>query len=390
MLLIDPFHGVSGDMLLAALVDAGLSIDELKKELLGIPVLSEVSMETRRVKRGFFSASQMVIELPHEHAHRGLNKITEIINEADALSERVKIRAVETFTLLAEAEAKVHGFTKDEVHFHEVGALDAILDIVGFFVAVERMGIDELRYTDLVLGSGTTTCQHGEIPLPAPATAELLQGHRVRYSGKKEELITPTAAAIIATAFEPLSPESTVIADAMGYGAGTREGEGLPNILRVSVGRIEDVSSRVSILRTTIDDMNPEIYGFIMDRLFDQGVLEVYCHPVMMKKNRPGLEITVITEIKDELRIADFLLEQSTTLGVRVSREERVELPRRTEMVATRLGDAQVKIGSLPGGKERVSPEFESCKELAEKSGVPIIEVFEIVRRAWEDQSKSQ
>lgn len=390
LLLIDPFSGASGDMLLASLVDAGLEFKILRDKLLAIPVLSGVSIKTRPVTKGFFAATQLVVDLPHEHAHRGLTDVTKIIDEAPVLSARVKSRAVETFTCLAQAEARVHGTTVDEVHFHEVGALDAILDVVGFYLAIEQLGIDKMRYTNLVLGSGTTECMHGEIPLPAPATLELLKRHQVVFSGRNEELITPTAAAIIATAFEPLGRETGVTAEKIGYGAGTREGKSLPNILRIAIGLEEDVPQRVSIVRTTIDDMNPEIYGHLMERLFGQGVLEVYYHPVMMKKNRPGLEITVITDEKDERRIVDYLMVHTTTLGVRVTREDRVELARRNETVTTELGDAQVKVGTLPDGGEKISPEFESCKTLADESGLPIVEVFGIVRRAWEDQRKKQ
>jgi uncharacterized protein (TIGR00299 family) protein len=390
LLLIDPFNGASGDMLLAALLDAGFELQSLRAGLLGIPALSGVTMEARRVTKGFFAATRLEVNLPKKHAHRGLTEVTKIVNEAATLSAPVKAHAVETFTVLAEAEAKVHGTTVDEIHFHEVGALDAIVDVVGFYLAVEGLGIDQMRYTNLVLGSGTTECLHGEIPLPAPATLELLKGHRVVFSGRNEELVTPTAAAIIAAGFEPLRRDASIVAENTGYGAGTREGTHLPNVLRIAIGPAVEMSQRVSIVRTTIDDMNPEIYGYLMDRLFAQGVFEVYYHPVMMKKNRPGLEITVITEEKDERRIVDFLMAHTTTLGVRVSREERVEIPRRTETIATELGDAQVKIGMLPGGEEKVSPEFESCKALSEKSGLPIIEVFGVVRRAWENKSKDR
>ena len=388
ILLIDPFHGASGDMLLASLVDAGLDLETLSRQLNGVPVLAEAGISAHKVKRGFFTATRLDINLPHEHAHRGLSQVTEIIESAPGLSPAVKSRAAAAFDVLAGAEATVHGTSKDEVHFHEVGALDAILDIVGFYLAVEQLDVSDMRYTEIVLGSGTTQCQHGEIPLPAPATLELLKGHAVRYSGIKEELVTPTAAAIIASGFTALPPQLGVIAEKIGYGAGTREGEGLPNILRASIGLLEDAAPRVSILRTTIDDMNPEIYGFILDNLLKLGVFDVYYHPVMMKKNRPGLEITVITDEKDERHIADFLLKQTTTLGVRVSREERVEIPRRTENINTDLGEAQVKVGTLPGGGERVSPEYESCKAIAEKTGKPILEVFDVVRRAWENKHK--
>jgi uncharacterized protein (TIGR00299 family) protein len=385
-LLIDPFNGASGDMLLASLIDAGCPLDTVRDQLRAIPALEQVTIDVERVRRGAFEAARMVIGLPAgDPAHRGLAAVRGIIEAAPALGEDVKARAAETFTRLAEAEARVHGVTVDEIHFHEVGALDAIVDVVGFFVAVEALGIEAQRYTRLVLGGGKTGSEHGEIPVPAPATLELLTGHRVQFSDRSEELFTPTAAAIVSTVFEPLSDQAGFTPEVLGYGAGTREaGKGrLPNILRVSLGRVHEVPASVSIIRTTIDDMNPEVYGYAMDRLFAEGALEVYYQPVMMKKNRPGVEVTVIAEVADEQRLAGVLLVQTSTLGVRITREQRLELERRVDKVMTELGEARVKVAKLPGGGERMSPEYESCRDLAGASGRSIIEVFELVRGAW-------
>jgi uncharacterized protein (TIGR00299 family) protein len=384
-LLIDPFNGASGDMLLGALVDAGYPLASLREKLLAIPALRGVTIDVEKVKRGMFAASRIAIGLPGEQRHRGLGDVREIIEKAPNLGDGVKARAVAAFTRLAEAEARVHGVTVDEVHFHEVGALDAIVDVVGFSAAVEELGIESLLYTRLVVGTGGTNSQHGEIPLPAPATLESLAGHRLHFSDRMEELITPTAAAIISAGFEPLAGDAGFTPEVFGYGAGTREsGPGnLPNILRLAIGWVAKTARQVSILRTTIDDMNPEVYGYLMERLFAEGALEVYFHPVTMKKNRPGVEVTLIAEVEDESRMAEFLLTHTTTLGVRVCREERVELERRQDTVHTEVGDALVKVGVLPGGGERMSPEFESCKSLAERSGRPIVDVFELVRSAW-------
>jgi uncharacterized protein (TIGR00299 family) protein len=391
-LLIDPFHGASGDMLLAALVDAGCPLEEIRDQLLAIPALSHVTVEVERVKAGAFEAARMVIGLPAgDRAHRGLTAVSEIIQAAPELDEGVKTRAVKTFTRLAEAEARVHGVTVNDVHFHEVGALDAIVDVVGFFIAVETLGVEAQRYTRLVVGGGKTQSMHGEIPVPAPATLELLTGHRLQFSDRNEELITPTAAAIIATAFEPLPEQAGFTPDTLGYGSGTRQSEAgrLPNILRVALGRLDEAPASVSIIRTTIDDMNPEVYGYAMERLFTEGALEVYYHPVMMKKNRPGVEVTVIAEVVDEQRMAGVLLTQTSTLGVRVTREQRLELNRRSDKVMTELGEARVKVATLPDGVERMSPEYESCKTLAESSGLSIVDVFDIVRHAWmQEQGK--
>jgi uncharacterized protein (TIGR00299 family) protein len=379
-------------MLLAALVDAGCPVETLREQLLSIPALLKVSIGVERVERGAFSASRLVIDLPDDRAHRGLGDIRGIIAAAPSLGERVRARSVETFTHLAQAEARVHGVSVDDVHFHEVGALDSVVDVLGFHAAVEALGIESLRYTRLLVGSGETTSMHGKIPVPAPATLELLKGHRVEFCGRGEELITPTAAAIIAAGFSALPGEAGFITEKLGYGAGTRvsaPGE-MPNVLRVAVGRLEESPAQVSIIRTTIDDMNPELYGYVMERMFDEGALEVYYHSVMMKKNRPGVEVTVITESQDEQRLAAFLLANTTTLGVRVTRENRMELQRRNEIIGTRIGEARIKVAELPDGGLKMSPEYESCKQLAETSGHSIVEVFEIVRNAWIDAKKDR
>lgn len=391
ILLIDPFNGASGDMFLASLIDAGCPLDGLRETLLTIPALAGVTVDIERVERGVFAAARLVVGLPDDQTHRGLGQVREIIEAAPSLGERVKVRALDAFTRLANAEARVHGMTVDDVHFHEVGALDAIVDIVGFFAAVDLLGVESFRYTRLVVGSGETESLHGDIPVPAPATLELLKGHRLEFSGRGEELVTPTAAAIISSVFEPLPRDVGFTPESFGYGAGTRDaGVGrLPNVLRVSLGWLDETPAYVSIIRTTIDDMNPEVYGYVMEQLFAEGALEVYYHPVMMKKNRPGVEVTVISEVEDEQRLAGMLLVHTTTLGVRVSREDRLELERHQETVRTEIGDARVKIAVLPNGGEKMSPEFESCKELAEKSGRPIVEVFDIVQRAWRLASDS-
>ena len=386
-LLIDPFSGASGDMLLASLVDAGCPLETLRDGLLAVPALDGVTIGVERVERGVFAASRMVIGLPEEHTHRGLSAVREIIESAPGLSAGVRERSIAAFTRLATVEARVHGMDVDEIHFHEVGALDAIVDVVGFYLAIEALGVEAMRYTRLVVGTGQTNSMHGEIPVPAPATLELLAGHPLAFSGRHEELITPTAAAIIATSFEAIDPGTCFVPESVGYGAGTRESKKgrLPNILRAALGRLEEMPAEVAIIRTTIDDMNPEVYGYVMERLFDGGALEVYYQPVMMKKNRPGVEVTVIGEAADEDRLAGLLLVHTSTIGVRVARERRVELDRRVETVDTELGEARVKVAGFPGGDLKMSPEYESCRALAASSGRPLIEIFDIVRVAWQN-----
>ncbi len=389
VLLIDPFSGASGDMLLSALVSLGFPVEKLRDMLAAVPVLSNVKIEEKRIRRGLFEAVQLDLVLPREETHRSLGVILEIIETSD-LPAGVKERVTRTFQRLAEAEAKVHGTSIEKVHFHEVGALDAIIDIFGFHSAVEHLNAESCYYTGLVLGSGSIQCAHGEIPIPAPATVELLTGHDVSFSERKGELITPTAAAVIATSFEPLPKDAFVRLEKVGYGAGTREGDGLPNVLRAILGSVAEAPRRVCIVTCTIDDMNPEVYGYLMEKLFDHGALEVYFNSVMMKKNRPGLEMTVITEEIDLDRISQFILSHTTTLGLRVNREERVELFRERIKVETPYGPVEVKVGRLPDGREKVSPEYESCRAAAEKTGASILDVFDAARIAWQKKGGEQ
>ncbi len=382
-LLIDPFSGASGDMLLSALIDLGVPLERIREALSGVPALSVVKVEQRQVKRGHFRAVQLVVSFPKEKEHRSLSTILEIIDGSN-LQDRVKKRAATTFRRLAEVEAKVHGCGVEEVHFHEVGALDAILDILGFHAGLEYLSAEKCYYTNIVLGSGTTHCTHGEIPIPAPATLELLSGHRVIFSARKEELVTPTGAAIIASTFEPLAVNAHVRLDKVGYGAGTREGGSFPNVLRVMLGSVVEMPRHVCIITSTIDDMNPEVYGFVMEKLFSLGALEVYFNPIIMKKSRPGLEITVICEERDVDQISQYVLYHTTTLGLRVNREERIEIPRQTATVRTPYGPIEVKVGLLPDGRKKMSPEFESCRKAAERAGASILDVFDATRSAWE------
>jgi len=387
-LIVDAFSGAAGDMMLAALIDAGASVEALQAVTLSIPALAKVRVSAENVRRGPFAAKQLVVTLPHEHAHRGLSDITKIIDSASSLSPVVSVQAKAAFAKLAAAEAKVHGTSVEKVHFHEVGALDAILDVVGFFVLAESLGVESFYYTTLAVGArGTIQGEHGEMPVPAPATLELLTGHRITHTERQEELMTPTAAALIAAVFQPLPLDASVVMKSVGYGAGTRESTGIPNVVRVSLAQIEpgtqDGAHDVSVLRCTIDNMNPELYGDLMQRLFDERALEVYYTPVMMKKNRPGTEITVLCEHADLDHVSRIVLTHSTTLGLRVSREARVELPRRVDTVETEWGPARVKVATRPDGSETASPEYESVREIARRTGLTLTEVSDAVRRVW-------
>ena len=384
-LIIDPFSGTSGDMFLAALVDLGVPFDAIRDALLRIPVLEGVRAEEKKVTRGVFAATRIEVDCPRESSHRSISEIHKIV-DASGLKDRVKEGALKTFDLLADAEAKVHGCERDDVHFHEVGACDAMFDIFGAHVALDLLDHPVCFTRAIVLGTGETVSEHGAIPIPAPATCELLSGHKVIFSDRREELVTPTGAAIVASVFKPLPSDALVTPDRVGYGAGTRESEGLPNVLRVFIGSLDESMVHVCIVTSTIDDMNPEIYGHVMEQLLARGGLDVYYNPVMMKKNRPGVEVTVITEESNVYDVADFLMSHTTTLGVRIHREERVELRRRRDSVETRYGPVVVKVAERPGGGETMSPEFESCKVLAEKMGISLIEIYDATRQVWDEK----
>lgn len=382
VLVLDPFSGASGDMFLAAMVEAGASFDTLRDTLLSIPVLGKVKLSRKKVRRGPFEATQIVVQCPHEHAHRGLADIRRIIEEAP-IKERVKNGAIDTFTRLAKAEARVHGSTPDEIHFHEVGALDSILDIVGAHVAFDLIGNPVGLVRTITLGRGSTESEHGRIPLPAPATVELLSGFPVQFTDVDTEMVTPTGAAIIASRFEPLKPGSIVVPDRVGYGAGTRDPVGRPNVLRVILGEVEGARGHVCVITSTVDDMNPEVYGFLMEQLFVNGALDVYYNSVMMKKNRPGVEVTIICEERDAHMLSSFLMSNTTTLGARIHREERIELARRAGAVETPYGTIDIKIARRPDGSESASPEYESCRKAALGANVTLLEIYEAVQRAW-------
>lgn len=386
VLVLDPFSGASGDMFLGALIELGVPFDTLQETLGSIDVLSSVEVERRVVKRGPFEATHVVVTCPREHEHRTLSDIRNIIGKAP-LKERVRNGAIDTFTRLASAEAKVHGGNVEEVHFHEVGALDSILDIVGAHVALDLLGNPKGFVRTITLGRGMTSSAHGQIPLPAPATVELLSGFGISFTDMDQELVTPTGAAIIASRFEPLPAGTIVVPDRVGYGAGTRDPKDMPNVLRAILGEVEGARGHVCVITSTVDDMNPEVYGYLMEQVFLNGALEVYYNSVMMKKNRPGVEVTLICEERDVHNLATFLMSNTTTLGVRIHREERIELPRRKGAVDTRYGSIDVKIARRPDGSESVSPEYESCKKAALAAGVTLLEVYEAVQKAWKVDS---
>jgi hypothetical protein len=379
----DCFAGISGDMTLGALLDAGADISKFREELEKLSGI-EFELEISKVVKHGINATHVDVHIAEEHHHRRLKDITNIIETSD-LCESVKTRAIGIFRNLAEAEARVHGTTPDQIHFHEVGAVDAIVDIVGTSIGIELLGIEKIIASPLPMGHGFVKAAHGTIPLPAPATVELLKGAPVYNADIEGELVTPTGAAIIRTLASEFGSMPDMTINTAGYGAGTYD-FGIPNVLRVMIGKTEDTTPRtrkVAIVETNIDDMNPEIYDSVFEKLFKAGALDVYLTPIHMKKNRPATLLTAICPVEASDPISRTILTETTSFGVRISVAERRCLDRRWEKVATKYGEIRVKIGALEGNPTTASPEYEDCRRAAEACDVPIRKVYEEASAAY-------
>jgi pyridinium-3,5-bisthiocarboxylic acid mononucleotide nickel chelatase len=444
---LECFSGISGDMFLGALLDAGVPPEVFTRtvEALGVDARLEIS----RVDRSGISATKLDViaagekELPreefweqesrrhshvhepepatihshshdhghshsheqphahshshdharqhehehgaghaHAHQHRGLKEIRQIINAA-AISQTAKDRAIRIFEALGAAEAKVHNTGIEEIHFHEVGAIDAIVDIVCASVGAEALGVDEWICSPLNVGGGTVVCAHGTFPIPAPATIELLRNAPI-YSGDiQKELVTPTGAAIVSVLASRFSNFPAMKAEKIGYGAGTRNFTNVPNVLRITVGEtVEQHPSpfpieEIAVLEANVDDMTPQVFGYAMERVLQEGALDVWGTPVQMKKNRPGMLLTVLCRTEDSERLTKLILAETTTLGVRVRRESRAALARRHVSVSTRWGDVRMKLANLNGSVSNYAPEYEDCRRIAKEQNVPLKTVMQ-------------
>ncbi len=381
----DAFSGVSGDMTLAALVCAGWPEERLKS----LPArmgLADVDVEVRRVRKGPFAAVQVNVRFPERQPHRHLHHVTAMIDAGD-LPEAVRARAKAVFRRLAEAEASVHGTTVEKVHFHEVGAVDAVIDVVGALWGLHELGVERVFASPLPLGSGFVESEHGRIPVPAPATLEILRGCPVRSSSIEAELVTPTGAALLAEMVQAWGAPEAFEVGAIGLGAGTRELAEQPNVLRLVLGECSGESAppagRVAVLETALDDENPQVLGDLIGRLLEEGALDAMVAPVTMKKSRPGHWLVVVAPPERASLLATLILAGTSTLGVRHRIEQRFELARHFEVVETRFGPVRVKVAELPGGRSRAHPEFEMARELARQQGVSPREVAEAATAAW-------
>ena len=316
------------------------------------------------------------------HAHRGLKEIRQIIHAA-GISQSAKGRAIKIFECLGAAEAKVHNSDIEKIHFHEVGAIDAIVDIVCASVGVEALGVDEWVCSPLNVGGGTVVCAHGAFPIPAPATLELLKNAPV-YSGEiQKELVTPTGAAIVSVLASRFSHFPTMKTEKTGYGAGTRNFKNSPNVLRISVGETAERHAspfpveEISVLEANVDDMTPQVFGYVMEQALQNGALDAFGTPVQMKKSRPGMLLTVLCRTEDSQRLTKFILAETTTLGVRMRRESRAALTRRHICVSTKWGNVRMKLANLNGSISNYAPEYEDCRQIAKEKKVPLKTVMQ-------------
>lgn len=384
----DCFNGAGGDMIVASLIHAGADADRLREQLAALG-LTGYSLSVDAVTRGGIAGTQFRVSLDEKAAqpHRHLSQIVEII-DGSAVTPPVKEKVARIFRRLAEAEAKVHGTTIEKVHFHEVGAVDAILDITGAVLALDLLGVEEVFCSPVPVGSGTVKCDHGIMPVPAPATAELLSGVPIAESSQTGELVTPTAASVLTTLASGFGPMPPMTIRSIGYGAGTREGDTRPNLLRVLIGDRTPVggAERVAVLETNLDDTTGEVVGYCMERLLDAGALDVYAVPIQMKKSRPGLVLTVLC---DKGRIGEMeriIFTETPTLGIRRREVERTTMTRRVETVETPFGPIRVKSGEY-AGVVTVGPEYEDCRAAAVGHDVPLCRVIEAARKAWADRA---
>jgi pyridinium-3,5-bisthiocarboxylic acid mononucleotide nickel chelatase len=447
---LDCFSGVSGDMFLGALVDAGVPAKLFEETVAALNIGAR--LEISRVSRSGIAATKVDVfahgekELPrevffeqqsraqkHEHRHdhghehapghvelrehnysqsghegtragapaphvhehgRGLKEIREIIRAA-GISDSAKRTAIAIFEALGAAEAKIHNTDIETLHFHEVGAVDAMVDIICAAVGSEALGVDEIVCSPLDVGGGSVKCAHGVLPVPVPATVELLQGAPVYSSGIQVELVTPTGAAIVKTLARRFAPFPAMTIEKSGYGAGSRDFPGQANVVRLTIGEAQSKFAEntsletISVLEANLDDLNPQVFGYVVERLLEAGALDTFAVPVQMKKNRPGMLLTVLSKPEDAARLAQIVFTETSTLGVRRREEQRQTLARKWVNVVTRWGDVRLKIASMNGTITNYAPEYEDCKKLAAENHVPLKSVMNEALEAYLNALKS-
>jgi uncharacterized protein (TIGR00299 family) protein len=380
----DCFSGVSGDMTLGALLACEGADEALFRERLAALAVPGYELEIRRVKREGIAATDVDVRLlERDQGHgRHLSDIAAIL-ERSGLSDWVKEKALAVFTRLADAEAKIHGASREEIHFHEVGAVDAIVDIVGSCILLEMLGVRQVATSPLPCGYGTIVCQHGIMPVPAPATLELLSGFPVRSVDIQGELVTPTGAALVTTLSDPKAagrmPSMRIVTS--GFGAGKKQfAPDMPNLLRIVIGETDDADptpKTITVLETNLDDRSPESFDLLMERSFAAGALDVFFTPIHMKKNRPATLVTILCPTPKADALAEVLFRETGTFGIRRREQERYRLQREWRTVTTRYGDIRLKIGRLEGEIITVAPEYEDCRRAAIEHDVPLQAVYQ-------------
>jgi len=390
ILYVDTPMGVSGDMFLAALIDLGVDLRLIKDALKKLPLGDdEYTIRAGRAKRHSISARTFKVRYAQAERHRTFRDISGMIKKS-GLKKTVADLSVAIFRTIAEAEAKVHGTVPEKVHFHEVGAVDSIVDIVGAATAVDSLGMDRLVSSPIPLGTGLTRTMHGVLPVPAPATLEILKGVPVAASTAPFELTTPTGAAIVKTLASAFGGMPAMTVEAAGYGAGKKDFKDAANVLRLVLGSSPGTVShgkpcgeKIYVLETNIDDMSPQITGYLMEKLLSAGALDVYVSPVQMKKSRPGALLTVLAEEDRRARLLDLIFAESTSIGVRTHAVERHCLERKTVRVPTGYGTVRVKVSERDGRVLNAHPEYEDCREIARRRSVPLKEVMAAAAAAY-------
>jgi pyridinium-3,5-bisthiocarboxylic acid mononucleotide nickel chelatase len=378
VLFIEPFSGISGDMMIGALLDLGYNFEELREKLSLLP-LKEYQLSFQKCIRSGVQATKFDVQAGHSHHHRSYGDIRDMI-ESSGLSPWVREKSVEAFRRLAEAEGKIHGQLPEKVHFHEVGAVDSIIDIVGTMIALEAFLPVRIISSSVNVGQGTLECQHGTYPVPGPAAQELLKDIPIFSNNVIGELTTPTGATLLATLVDQFSARPAMKITATGYGAGTRQTPGNANVLRLSLGVVQEEAAaspeeQVAVIDATIDDMSPQVYGYFQEKALEAGALDVYSTPIQMKKNRPAQKITCVCAVADVNRLIELIFSETTTIGVRYTVAQRKTLQREFFKVQTPYGSVSMKISMRDGHPVNFVPEFEDCRLLAEKNRVALKEI---------------
>lgn len=373
--------GVSGDMFVAALLDLGLPLGKLKSELKKIPTL-KFDIKARKKNVHSIRATQFHVICPSHDAPRSWKQIRELI-ERSKLAAEVKDTGLKVFTKLADAEAKIHGVAVDKVHFHEVGATDSIVDIMAAAIGIRDLGIDALQFSRIPLGHGVTRSLHGPLPVPGPATLELLKGLPIIGVDVEGETVTPTGAAIIRTLGESFGDQPSMTIEKIGYGTGQKEFSNQPNLFRLIVGAssMRLKHEEMLVMETNIDDMNPQYFDHVMERLFAAGARDVFLAPVQMKKNRPATLLTVICDPARREQLATIILQETTSIGVRYYSVSRLILKRESKKITTRFGAVKVKIVEQPDGTKRAAPEYDDLKRIAAATNIPLKIIHDEVMR---------